>query len=175
MVTELIDLNSNVEDKNIKLQPSYFDLEQTIIEQKNKIKMLEETINYIQKDVIMLKHIHNNFLLEIDYIDYNECWISIKGAISTERSSLKKMKIDITSDKLDFKNILLSKCSFVRLKRLINLQHIILRRHMFVICKETENGVVINIITPYDEGSLKNLVTVHHGFKSVFSPRIEII
>ena len=188
METNLIDFDFEFSKKEeiIKPQANYFELEQTIIEQNKKIKLLEDTVNDIQQNVLILKSIHNNFFLELEYIDFVEDYIkydysSYSGYIrhTINNSLVKKQLIPITAEKLDFTHAILATSSFARLNNLFNLKDIVIRKDMFGIINELDNNKITIQVDDYyykqSEYTFKNMLLDRGTLRIPERPNVKII
>ena len=167
METNLIDFDFEFSKKEeiIKPQASYFELEQTIIAQNKKIKLLEDTVNDIKENILILKSIHNNFFIELEYIDFVEDYIKYKSGSHSRHtinnSLVKKQLIPITAEKLNLRYVILEVSSFVRLKNLINLQDLVVRKDTFSIVNKLGNETIIQVNDYYynqGESFFKNML-----------------
>jgi len=121
---QLIDVNFE-DDNLIQTIPSYYDLEQLIVKQNNRMQQLERTIQTLQHSVEILTKIHNNFIITIRYIDYNPHFASRIGVTFNDVKNLIKTKqIPIESEELDFSDIILDMDSVTKIKHLFNLKRV---------------------------------------------------
>ena len=119
---ELLDVNF---EHDTDLTPSYYDLEQLIIKQNNRMQQLERNIQTLQHSVDILTKMHNNFIITIRYIDYKPYFASNIGVTFNDVKNLIKTKqIPIESEELDFSDMILDMESVTKIKHLFNLKRV---------------------------------------------------
>ena len=119
---ELLDVNF---EHDTNLTPSYYDLEQLIIKQNNRMQQLERTIQKLQHSVDILTKMHNNFIITIRYIDYKPYFASNIGTTFNDlKDSIKTKQIPIEIEELDFSDMILDFDSVAKIKHLFNLKRV---------------------------------------------------
>jgi hypothetical protein len=151
--------------------PSYYDLESQIGEQNKKIESLEKTVGKMQdlidelskpqdpnisllemrsilygmnEDMNILKTMHNNFCIQINYIDYKPEYVTTAyppirvgssgngGLVAYDKTlGFKTMTIPIMCEELDLSNMILENFCIERLINLCNLKRIIIREYTY--------------------------------------------
>jgi hypothetical protein len=146
--------------------PSYYDLESQIGEQNKKIESLEKTVGKMQdlidelskpqdpdisllemrsilygmnEDMNILKTMHNNFCIQINYIDYKPEYVADMKQMNDRdgnivyhsvqiayyKKQIKTKLIPFTCEVLDISDIILDNHTSHRLSKLCNLKHLI--------------------------------------------------
>jgi hypothetical protein len=154
MESNLIDFDFDVNNLKITSQPSYYELEQKIVEQDAKINLLQNKIDDILQNMSIVKEIYNNFTIEIEYIEFTKeisDFIS-KNMMSTttgfvtasffkiDKSLIKTKIIQLNSEKLNLSNVLLNSDYLFRFKSLYKLKNITLNTYTYTIYERSEGN-----------------------------------
>ena len=155
MEADLINFDNTPDNSIVNIYPSYYDLESQIVEQNKKIEFLEKTIEKMKdsieqlteprepdaillelhKNMNILQTMHNNFCIQINYIDYNPEYCKNMSIINSSRGDgtgyvaqivykggFKTKTIPIMCEILDISDIIVDDFSLSRLRQLCNLK-----------------------------------------------------
>jgi hypothetical protein len=187
MEADLIDFDNTPDNSIVNSYPRYYDLESEIVEQNKKIEILEKTIEKMKdsieqltkprepdaillelhKNMNILQTMHNNFCIQINYIDYNPEYCKNMSIINSSRGDgtgyvaqivykggFKTKTIPIMCEILDISDIIVDDFSLSRLRQLCNLKTLITNEIRYIVVPSKR------VVSPTENRELNHNETV---------------